>query len=87
MKRLSHTILLNRMSRYITQNLKNRSHIILRLWTEHCEYILAQKCRRGQQMISLYTKMWDDRALKELFHRFRKQVYNVVVVVVVAGRK
>lgn len=69
-----HQALLDHMSRYVTRNLKNRSHKILRLWTKHCEYILAQKCRRGQQMATLYTKLWDDRALRELFHRFRKQV-------------
>lgn len=74
MRRLAHTILLDRMSQYVTQNLKNRSHIILRLWTEHCEYIIAQKCRRGQQMVSLYTKIWDDRKLRELFNKFRRQV-------------
>lgn len=74
MKRLVNTVLLNRMSQYVTQNLKNRSHIILRLWTEHCEYIMAQKCRRGQQMVSLYTKIWDDHKLRELFKKIRRQV-------------
>lgn len=77
MKRLSHARLLYRMQHYVASNLKNRSHTILRLWTDHCEYIIAQKCRRGQQMVSLYTKIWDDRALRELFHRFRRQVSEI----------
>ena len=71
---MKRAILIDRMSRYIALNLKNRSHKILRVWTDHCEYIIAQKCRRGQQMIDLYTKIWDDHALKELLHRFRRQV-------------
>lgn len=79
MTRLSHARLLDRMQHYVASNLKNRSHTILRLWTDHCEYIIAQKCRRGQQMVSLYTKIWDDRALRELFHRFRRQVSEICV--------
>lgn len=72
--------LLNRMHQYLAANLKNRSHKILRLWTDHCEYIVAQKCRRGQQMISLYTKIWDDHKLRELFLRFRRQVRPRVLI-------
>lgn len=66
--------LLDHMSQYVQRNLKNRSHTILRLWTEHCEYIVAQRCRRAQQMAALYGRLWEERALRELMRRIRKQV-------------
>lgn len=69
------------LERYITNNVKNRSRIILRLWTDHCEYILAQRFRRGQQMICLYRRMWDEQALRELFLRFRRQVSDFVFII------
>lgn len=69
-----HRALLDHMGQYVTRNLKNRSHTILRLWTDHCEYIAAQRCRRAQQMACLYTRLWEDRALRELMRRLRKQV-------------
>lgn len=62
--------------RYFTHNVKNRSRTILRLWMEHCEYIVAQRFRRGQQMVCLYRRMWEERALKELLLQFRRQVYR-----------
>lgn len=71
---LSYKMILSRMNNYIATNLKNRSDTILRLWAGQCENILAQRFRRGQQMLSLYAKIWEDRALKELFHRLRRQV-------------
>lgn len=73
-QRLHHRALLDHMSQYVTRNLKNRSHTILRLWTDHCEYIAAQRCRRAQQMACLYTRLWEERALRELMRRIRKQV-------------
>lgn len=75
MKKFSNnSIILTRIGNYITQNLKDRSDSISKLWMDHCEYIVAQRFRRGQQMISLYSRIWEDRALKELFSRLRKQV-------------
>lgn len=68
------------LERYIKNNVKNQSRIILRLWTDHCEYILAQRFRRGQQMICLYRRMWDEQALRELFLRFRRQVGTFVFI-------
>lgn len=65
------------MSQYVTRNLKNRAHTILRLWTDHCEYIAAQRCRRAHQMACLYTRLWEERALRELMRRIRKQVNNI----------
>ena len=74
---LSRKLLLCHISKYITNNLKDKSDSILRLWADHCEYILAQRFRRGQQMICLYTKIWEDRALKQLLQEFRRQVTNL----------
>lgn len=76
---LSYKMVLHRLNNYIAINLKNRSDTILRLWAGQCENIIAQRFRRGQQMLSLYTKIWEDRALKELFLRLRRQVWMWIV--------
>ncbi|KAG4069007.1 hypothetical protein HA402_008318 [Bradysia odoriphaga] len=73
---LSYKLVLSRLNNYIATNLKNRSDTILRLWAAQCENIVAQRFRRGQQVISLYAKIWEDRALKELFFRLRRQVHR-----------
>lgn len=74
MRQLTRIVILNYISNYIGQNLKNQSHKILRLWGDQCEYILAHRFRRGQQILCHYSKLWEERALKELLYRFRKQV-------------
>lgn len=77
---LSYKLVLSRLNNYIgnyiATNLKNRSDTILRLWAAQCENIVAQRFRRGQQVFSLYAKIWEDRALKELFLRLRRQVHR-----------
>lgn len=62
------------LERYVKHNIRNQSRMILRLWLDHCEYIAAQRFRRGQQMVCLYRRIWEEQALKELFQSFRRQV-------------
>lgn len=79
MLRLHELIKVKRFDRYFTQNVKNRSRIILRLWADHCEYIVAQRFRRGQQMLCLYRRLWDERAFRGIIQQFRKQVNCAIV--------
>lgn len=44
---------------------------VFRLWAHQCEYVVAQKIRRCQQMFCLYTTLWEERALKEFMKRMR----------------
>lgn len=74
MLRLHEFIRIKQLDRYFTQNVKNRSRIILRLWADHCEYIVAQRFRRGQQMLCLYRRLWDEQAFRSIIQQFRKQV-------------
>lgn len=62
--------------RYFARTVKNRSRRILRLWTDHCEYIIAQRFRRGQQMLCLYRRIWDEQALRQIVQLLRIQVIN-----------
>lgn len=62
------------INHYVRQNVKNQSRNILRLWMDHCEYIAAQRFRRGQQMICLYRRIWEEQALRELLQCFHRQV-------------
>lgn len=54
--------------------LKDHSTIFIRAWRRQCEYILAQRFRRTQQMFCLYTTLWEENALKELLSRMRQQM-------------
>lgn len=65
---------LHKIGEIFVQNLKDSSNITLKLWVDHCEYILAQRFRRGQQIATFYHRIWGDHALKELLKGFRKQV-------------
>ncbi|KAK9728094.1 START domain [Popillia japonica] len=58
----------------VPENLKNQSNVIIRSWTHQCECVVAQRFRRGQQMLCLYSKLWEERALKEFFRRMKHQV-------------
>ncbi|XP_044740335.1 stAR-related lipid transfer protein 7, mitochondrial-like [Chrysoperla carnea] len=49
---------------------------LLTLWTRQCEFVLAQRIRRGQQMFTLYSKLWEEHAFKELLKRMRQQVFR-----------
>lgn len=58
----------------VPENLKNQSAVIIRTWTHQCECVLAQRLRRGQQMFSLYSKLWEEHALKEFLRKMKQQV-------------
>lgn len=74
MFRIKKFIKIKYFDQYLTKTLKNRSRRILRLWSDHCEYIIAQRFHRGQQMLCLYRRIWDDQALREILYQLRKQV-------------
>ncbi|GJQ84322.1 hypothetical protein Trydic_g5260 [Trypoxylus dichotomus] len=58
----------------VPENLKNQSAVIIRTWTHQCECVVAQRLRRGQQMFMLYSKLWEERALKEFFRKLKLQI-------------
>lgn len=43
----------------------------LKVWARQLEFVFAQRVRRGQQMFCLYSKWWEERALKEFLKKFR----------------
>ncbi|XP_049811669.1 stAR-related lipid transfer protein 7, mitochondrial isoform X2 [Schistocerca nitens] len=54
--------------------LKNHSFHIVRTCTQQCECVVAHRIRRAQQIFSLYTRLWDEVALRELGRRLRQQL-------------
>ncbi|RZF42314.1 hypothetical protein LSTR_LSTR003932 [Laodelphax striatellus] len=52
--------------------LRNQSVNLLRSCAEQCEFILAQRVRRSQQIFCLYMKIWDDVALKHFLECMRR---------------
>lgn len=43
----------------------------LKMWARQFECVLAQRVRRGQQMLCLYSRWWEEKALKEFLKRLR----------------
>lgn len=74
MKYFHRKIIVQKFNQYISQNIKDRSNNILKLWQKQCEYIVAQRFRRSQQMVALYTRLWDEHALRILLQRLQKLV-------------
>jgi hypothetical protein len=58
----------------IPLSLKEQSVQIVRVCTQQCEWVLAHRIRRGQQIFRLYSKLWDEVALKELMKKMRLQL-------------
>lgn len=63
--------------RRVPRSLKDQSAGALRAWVYQCECVLAQRLRRGQQMFSLYSKLWEERALREFIMRIVKHRIGV----------
>lgn len=74
MKFFSNALVLRKVNRYLRKNVRDQSPSILRLWATQCEFLFAQQLRRSQQILALYAKIWEERALRELLRRFRGQV-------------
>lgn len=60
--------------RKIPTILKANSVNIVRNCTEQCEFVIAHRIRRSQQIFSLYTKLWDEVALKQFIRKLRGQL-------------
>lgn len=73
MKFFSNVLVLRKVNRYLRKNVRDQSPSILRLWATQCEFHFAQQLRRSQQILALYAKIWEERALRELLRRFRGQ--------------
>lgn len=55
-------------------SLKEQSVNIVKVCTQQCECVLAHRIRRSQQMFSLYNRLWDEVALKELLRKMKQQL-------------
>lgn len=60
--------------RDIPRNFKNDSSNLLRVWMHQCECVVAQRVRRGQQMFALYTRIWEEQALRTFAQNIRKHL-------------
>jgi hypothetical protein len=65
---------IKRSGQGLPQSLKEQSVHIVRECTQQCERVLAHRIRRCQQIFSLYSKLWDEVALRELMKKMRHQI-------------
>lgn len=47
---------------------------VVRSCTQQFEFIAAQRVRRGIQLFNLYSKIWDEVALKEFMKSWRRKI-------------
>ena len=65
---------IKRGARRFPQPLKEQSLHVVRACVQQCEWVLAHRIRRGQQIFSLYSRLWDEVALKEFVKKMRHQL-------------
>lgn len=58
----------------VPRSLKEHSSSALKVWARQCECVVAQRLRRGQQMFCLYTKLWEEHALREFLRKMRQHM-------------
>ncbi|XP_063221188.1 stAR-related lipid transfer protein 7, mitochondrial [Bacillus rossius redtenbacheri] len=58
----------------VPQCLKAHSRCIVKVCTRQCEYVIAHRIKRGHQMFCLYTKLWDEVALRCLIANLKRQL-------------
>lgn len=58
----------------VPRSLKQHSASALKVWARQCECVVAQRLRRGQQMFCLYTKLWEEHALREFLRKMRQHM-------------
>lgn len=58
----------------VPRSLREHSASALKVWVRQCECVVAQRMRRGQQMFSLYTKLWEEHALREFLRKMRQHM-------------
>ncbi|XP_075222373.1 stAR-related lipid transfer protein 7, mitochondrial-like [Lycorma delicatula] len=54
--------------------LRGHSMNIVKHCVEQCEFIIAHRVRRSQQIVSLYSKLWDEMALKQFINKLRRKL-------------
>lgn len=54
--------------------LREQSIQVVRACTRQFEFIAAQRIRRSMQIFHLYTRIWDEVALKEFIRSWRRRV-------------
>ncbi|XP_043501606.1 stAR-related lipid transfer protein 7, mitochondrial-like [Polistes fuscatus] len=70
-KRFSNRVKFGGYRKKIDLWLKEQSTQVAKACTRQCEFIVAQRIRRSIQIFLLYTKIWDEVALKEIIKSWR----------------
>ncbi|KAG8224323.1 hypothetical protein J437_LFUL004279 [Ladona fulva] len=58
------------------QRLKKHSVNIVKLCTQQFEFVVAHRMRRGQQVFSLYSRIWEEKALVDIVNNIRRRLFN-----------
>lgn len=72
-KRFREFIKSGKLYKFIIQLPRSKSNTnVLKIWVHHCECVFAQRIRRCQQMVCLYSKWWEEQALKDFLQKMRQ---------------
>ncbi|XP_018567635.1 stAR-related lipid transfer protein 7, mitochondrial-like isoform X2 [Anoplophora glabripennis] len=72
-KRFREFIKSGKLYKFIIQLPHSKSNSnVLKIWVHHCECVFAHRIRRCQQMVCLYSKWWEEQALKDFFQKMRQ---------------
>uniref|UniRef100_T1HB87 START domain-containing protein n=1 Tax=Rhodnius prolixus TaxID=13249 RepID=T1HB87_RHOPR len=76
LKRSSLLLILAKELKEAPKFIRDNSVCVFKSCIAQFEYVLAYRIRRGQQLFSLYTKLWDEMALKHFFQQIRRLAYR-----------
>ncbi|XP_059490800.1 stAR-related lipid transfer protein 7, mitochondrial [Neocloeon triangulifer] len=69
----------------LSRTFKEKSVVLAGIWAKQVEYIMAQRLRRGQQIISLYSQMWEAKAAELVIKSFSRRSKNALLATCLAA--
>ncbi|KAK9509415.1 hypothetical protein O3M35_006742 [Rhynocoris fuscipes] len=75
-KRFSMILIIANEFKKTPKVLKDNSVSVIKSCVEQFEFVIAYRIRRGQQILNLYTKLWDEMALKQFFQQIKRLVFK-----------
>ncbi|XP_023018293.1 stAR-related lipid transfer protein 7, mitochondrial [Leptinotarsa decemlineata] len=53
---------------------RSQRNSVFKVWAHHCECVVAHRLRRCHQMFSLYSKWWEETALKDFIKKLKQSL-------------
>ncbi|CAB3377425.1 Hypothetical predicted protein [Cloeon dipterum] len=69
----------------ISNAMKEKSAVLAGIWAKQIEYIMAQRIRRGQQILTLYSRTWEARTAEFVIKSMSRRSKNAFLATCLAA--